>query len=302
MSNRERSNDGPMTLAQARQLIEAEGLPGLLQTLESRATGAGHNAVIAADFSVASSTGPLAGIPIGVKDNIDVAGFATTGGSPALKDYRPGADAPAVTALRQAGAILCCKLNMHELAFGVTTDNATFGRVFNPFDNDRTAGGSSGGSGAAVARGIVPVALGTDTGGSVRIPASFCGVAGFRPSTGRYPTGGVLPLSQMRDTIGVIAATVADLCEVDADLVRRYEAFRDHGRAALQRRVSALYTRFGIDAIVMPTAVVQPPRWEEAETMRVTGGERPTFFTVVHYTALATLIGAPSLSLERSSI
>ena len=413
MNNGEQSTDGPMTLTQARQVIVTEGLSGLLQRLETRAQGAGHNAVIACDFSNSGSTGPLAGIPIGVKDNIDVAGFATTGGSPALRDYRPSADAPAVATLREAGANVVCKLNMHELAFGITSDNGTFGRVFNPFDSSRTAGGSSGGSGAAVARGIVPAALGTDTGGSVRIPASFCGVAGFRPSTGRYQSGGVLPLSHTRDTIGVLAANVEDICEFDAvlsgaqvplpklpdrplrlglptdalpgfcapveaafraalahlvareiielidlpalrlgameadlgfpvalteaaeiwrrlcpehlgctleefvpqlgdpavraafgsmlhdddDLVRRYEAFRDRGRSDLQARVTELYVRFDIDAMVMPTAVVQPPRWDEAETMQVNGTERPTFFTVVHNTTLATLIGAPSLSL-----
>lgn len=209
----------PLTLAAYRAEMAQRGSAEALARLGERVAAPGHGAVIAADFAAAGhGTGPLSGIPIGVKDNIDVAGFATTGGSPALRDHRPQADAEAVARLRAAGAILPCKLNLHELAFGVTSWNAGFGAVTNPDDSLRTAGGSSGGSAAAVARGFVPVALGTDTGGSVRIPASFCGVAGFRPSKGRYPEGGMLCLSPTRDTVGIIAANVADIAEVDAVL------------------------------------------------------------------------------------
>jgi mandelamide amidase len=111
------------------------------------------------------------------------------------------------------------KLNLHELAFGITSNNAAHGPVRNPFDPSRVAGGSSGGNAAAIARGVIPFALGTDTGGSTRIPAAFCGIAGFRPSTGRYPEGGVLTLSTTRDTIGPMAVTCADLAEVDALIV-----------------------------------------------------------------------------------
>ena len=160
--------------------------------------------------------GPLAGIPFAVKDNIDALPFPTTGGCPALGKHHPATDAPAVARVRAAGARLVGKTNLHELAIGVTSNNTVFGPVRNPYDRRRIAGGSSGGNGAVIARGIVPFALGTDTGGSVRIPAAFCDIAGFRPTSGRYPDGGVLMLSPTRDTVGVMAATVADAALVDA--------------------------------------------------------------------------------------
>ena len=160
--------------------------------------------------------GPLSGVPFAVKDNIDALPFPTTGGSPALRNLMPPADAPAVARVRAAGAVMIGKTNLHELAFGVTSNNAFYGPVRNPFDSTRVAGGSSGGNGVAVAVGAVPFALGTDTGGSVRIPAAFCGIVGFRPSTGRYPAGGVLTLSSTRDTIGVMSASVSDAALVDA--------------------------------------------------------------------------------------
>ncbi|GAA3865419.1 indoleacetamide hydrolase [Saccharothrix violaceirubra] len=163
----------------------------------------------------APDTGPLAGIPFSVKDNIDVEGFATTGGS-ALLDPAPAAvDATVVSLLRAAGAVVVGKANLHELAFGITSDNHHTGAVRNPVDPTRSAGGSSGGSAASVALGVVPFSLGTDTGGSVTIPSSFCGIAGFRPSTGRYPGDGVANLSTSRDTIGLHARTVADLRAID---------------------------------------------------------------------------------------
>ncbi|MBT9385439.1 hypothetical protein KM176_16315 [Pseudooceanicola sp. CBS1P-1] len=214
---------GPLSLAQTRAEIASDGLPALAALaarLEARAKADPLHAVIAADFTPPRACeGPLAGLPIGVKDNIDVAGFATTGGAPALAGNRPAQDASVVARLRAAGAWVPAKLNMHELAFGVTSDNGGYGSVRNPFDLGRTAGGSSGGSGAAVGSGLVPAALGSDTGASVRIPASFCGVAGLRPSSGRYPGDGVLNLSPTRDTIGVLAACVADIAEIDAVIV-----------------------------------------------------------------------------------
>jgi Asp-tRNA(Asn)/Glu-tRNA(Gln) amidotransferase A subunit family amidase len=161
---------------------------------------------------------PLAGIPVVLKDIIDTADMPTTGGTPALKGHRPAADAPVVARLRAAGALVAGKANLHELSFGITSNNAAFGPVRNPFDPARTAGGSSGGSAAAVAVGLVPAALAADTGGSARIPAAFCGVVGFRPSAGRYPSGGMVPISHTRDTVGPIARSVADIILLDAVL------------------------------------------------------------------------------------
>ncbi|WP_026425604.1 amidase family protein [Actinokineospora inagensis] len=159
--------------------------------------------------------GELAGIPFSVKDNVDVAGFPTTAGSPLLGEAPVEVDATVVGVLRDAGAVVLGKTNLHELAFGITSNNKAFGPVRNPADPGRSAGGSSGGSAAGVALGTVPFALGTDTGGSVLIPAAFCGVVGFRPSTGRYPGDGVVNLSSTRDTTGVNAHTAADVRTVD---------------------------------------------------------------------------------------
>lgn len=164
--------------------------------------------------------GELAGAPFAVKDNIDVAGLRTRAGSPLLEGPPVVADAGVVASLRDAGGLIVGKTNMHELAFGVTSNNAAFGAVRNPHDRHRSAGGSSGGSAVAVATGAAAFSLGTDTGGSITLPASFCGVVGFRPTTGRYPSDGVVALSSSRDTIGLHARTVADARRVDRVIAR----------------------------------------------------------------------------------
>jgi Asp-tRNA(Asn)/Glu-tRNA(Gln) amidotransferase A subunit family amidase len=168
--------------------------------------------------------GPLDGVALAVKDNIDTKSLRTTAGTPALTGPA-AADAPPLARLIQAGALVAGKTNLHELAFGITSNNAAFGPVRNPADPSLIAGGSSGGTAAAVAAGIVPAGLGTDTGGSVRIPAALCGVVGFRPTVGRYPAGGVAPLSSTRDTIGPMGQDVADIALLDA--VMAAEADRD---------------------------------------------------------------------------
>jgi mandelamide amidase len=162
---------------------------------------------------------PLAGVPFAVKDNIDTDDLPTSAGTPVLRESVPARDAAVVARLRRAGAELVGKTNLHELAFGITSDNAAFGTVLNPCDPQHSPGGSSGGSAVAVALGVVPFALGTDTGGSARVPAAHCGIVGFRPSTGRYPAEGVARLSSTRDTVGVLAGCVDDVRLVDATIV-----------------------------------------------------------------------------------
>jgi aspartyl-tRNA(Asn)/glutamyl-tRNA(Gln) amidotransferase subunit A len=154
--------------------------------------------------------GPLWGVPLAVKDVLDVAGTPTTAGSRILASNVPTADAAVVSRLRRAGAIIVGKLNTHEFAYGPTTTSAHFGRARNPWALDRVCGGSSGGSGAAVAAGLVAAALGTDTAGSIRIPSAFCGITGLRPSTGLVPTRGMVPLSWSVDTIGPMARDARD--------------------------------------------------------------------------------------------
>jgi indoleacetamide hydrolase len=164
--------------------------------------------------------GPLSGLPLVVKDNIDVLGFATTAGTKGLSANRPKRNAPVLAPLLESGALVMAKMNMHELAFGITSNNAAYGAVRNPYDRGMIAGGSSGGTAAAIAARMSPAGLGSDTGGSVRIPPALCGIAGFRPSVGngqkRYPDAGVVPISHTRDTVGPMARTVADLALLDS--------------------------------------------------------------------------------------
>jgi len=154
--------------------------------------------------------GPLHGIPISLKDNLHTAGLRTTGGSGFLRDFLPLEDAAVVTSLKNSGAILIGKTNLHEFAYGVTSNNPHFGPVRNPWDLNRIPGGSSGGSAAALAAGLCYGSIGTDTGGSVRIPASLCGVVGLKPGLGRISTEGAIPLSTTLDFVGPMARTVAD--------------------------------------------------------------------------------------------
>jgi aspartyl-tRNA(Asn)/glutamyl-tRNA(Gln) amidotransferase subunit A len=154
--------------------------------------------------------GPLHGIPIALKDNIDTAGIRTTAASELFKDRVPTEDAEVVRRLKNAGAIVLGKLNMHEFAYGTTSAVTHFGAVHNPWALDRIPGGSSGGSAAATAAALCLGSLGTDTGGSIRIPASYCGVVGFKPTYGRVSCRGVIPLSWSLDHVGPICKTVED--------------------------------------------------------------------------------------------
>jgi mandelamide amidase len=159
--------------------------------------------------------GPLHGVPLVLKDNIDTADFPTTAGTPALARNRPQRNAPIVQRLLDAGAIVLGKANLQELAWGPTNNNAAFGPARNPYDQNRIPGGSSGGTGAAVAARLAPAGLGTDTGGSIRVPASLSGVVSLRPTTLRWPQAGIVPISHTRDTAGPMARCVADCALID---------------------------------------------------------------------------------------
>jgi len=158
---------------------------------------------------------PLHGLPIPIKDSVNTKDLPTTGGTPALRNFRPKEDAPLVRRLVDAGGIVMGKTNLHELSFGWSSNNLAFGAVKNPYDPTRIPGGSSGGTAAAVAARMAPLGVAEDTEGSIRVPAAMCGVYGFRPTTGRYPTTGVVPITPLFDQIGPHARAVEDLVLFD---------------------------------------------------------------------------------------
>src|SRR5204863_6714984 len=155
------------------------------------------------------AAGPLHGLPISIKDLIDVKGVPTTAASRA-RAHAATADATVVERLRNAGAVIVGKNNLHEFALGTTNEESAFGPARNPHDLTRSPGGSSGGSAAAVASGMSWASIGTDTGGSIRIPAAACGVVGLKPAYGEVPTAGVVPLSHTLDHVGPLAQSVPD--------------------------------------------------------------------------------------------
>ena len=160
----------------------------------------------------------LSGLPVVAKDNINTTNYPTSGGTHALLDHTPLNDAGVVNRITNAGGFIGAKAGMHELAFGITSNNAVTGPVRNPNNPIMIPGGSSGGTAAAIAAGIFPAGLGTDTGGSCRIPAALCGVVGFRPTTGRYDSEGIVPISHTRDTVGPLARSVRDIVLFDGVL------------------------------------------------------------------------------------
>jgi aspartyl-tRNA(Asn)/glutamyl-tRNA(Gln) amidotransferase subunit A len=218
----------PLSLQQARAALvsgsvsasslveDALGLAGASQdAVRAFATISSKEALAAAaesDRRYATGTArPLEGLPIGVKDLIDTRGIETRYGSAAYVGNIPSVDAAIVRILAEQGAIVIGKTTTHEFAWGVTTASSTFGDTLNPLDTGRIPGGSSGGAAAAIAYGAVAAGLGTDTGGSVRIPAALCGVVGFKPSRGALPTDGIFPLAPSLDHPGLLGAGVGDI-------------------------------------------------------------------------------------------
>jgi aspartyl-tRNA(Asn)/glutamyl-tRNA(Gln) amidotransferase subunit A len=203
--------------------------------------------------------GPLHGVPLAIKDIISTRGLPTTGGSRALEGVpwsgRPRREASLVRRLRRAGAVILGKANLNEFAYGVTGENAHFGDSVNPWAPDRMSGGSSGGSAVAVAAGILPGAVGTDTRGSIRIPAACCGITGFKPTLGRVPTRGIFPLSRTLDHAGPLARSVEEVSLLFFLMAGGPDPLGRHARA-LQRPVKGLrvgiptFFRLGLDAEV----------------------------------------------------
>lgn len=224
-------------------------------------------------------TGPLHGVPVAVKDIIDTAGLVTTMGSRHFAGHVPDRDAVVVERLRRAGAIIVGKTTTHEFAYGPTGDRTANGPCGNPHDPSRMAGGSSAGSAAAVAAGLVPLAVGSDTGGSVRIPAALCGVTGIRAGIGRIPTDGVFPLSWSLDTVGVFATDVAGAATGWRVLAHSGRAFREPPVRQLRiglptddwfdRLDDTVRTRFRafVDALAAHGATITPVPMPDAEDL-----------------------------------
>lgn len=193
--------------------LAADGHVAVTRVLGERALA--EAAAVDAIVARGEDPGPLAGVPYGVKDLFDVAGLPTTAGSAVRAGAAPASsDAEAICRLRAAGAVLTCTLNMDEFAYGFATINATYGTTRNPHDPARLAGGSSGGSAAAVAAGLVPFALGSDTNGSIRVPASLCGLYGLKCAHGSLPVDGTFPFAESFDDVGPFTASLADMALV----------------------------------------------------------------------------------------
>ena len=166
------------------------------------------------ELAAGNDRGPLHGVPISIKDLLDVRGVPTTAASRVREGHVAERDAPCIAHLRQAGAVFIGKTNLHEFAFGTTSEDSAFGPVRNPHDPTRSPGGSSGGSAVSVATNMALATIGTDTGGSIRIPAAACGIVGLKPSTGEVSVDGVVPLSRTLDHVGPLAQSVTDACLV----------------------------------------------------------------------------------------
>lgn len=261
--------------------------PGVNAVLRINAEALAQAAALDAERAAGRIRGPLHGVPILVKDNYDTAGMPTTSGSAALSSFQPADDATMVARLRDAGAIVLAKTNLHEFAFGITTISSVGGQTRNPYDQQRNPGGSSGGTGAGLGADFAVAGLGTDTCGSIRIPAAHQNLVGLRPTLGLTSRDGIAPMSHTQDVGGPIARSVADVA-VMMDAVVGADP-RDASTAASVGRVPATYTaslngglrgkRIGLlsDGDYLGTTPAEQPttdvvRWA-AEELRAAGAE-----------------------------
>ena len=205
--------------------------------------------------------GPLHGIPLALKDLIDTAGIRTTAASAVFKDRIPSEDAEVVRRLKAAGAVLLGKLNMHEFAYGGTSVPSYYGAVHNPWNLGRIAGGSSGGSAAAVAAGLCIGALGSDTAASVRHPAAYCGVVGLKPTYGRVSTRGVIPLSWSLDHIGPLCRSAADA----ALLLETIAGYDPLEPSSVERPMDRYASAIGADTAALRIGLVRRPYFDDLD-------------------------------------
>jgi aspartyl-tRNA(Asn)/glutamyl-tRNA(Gln) amidotransferase subunit A len=248
-----------------------------------------------ASYAPGAAPGPLTGVPFAAKDIFDTAEVPTSYGSAMFAGHVPAADAEPIARLRAAGAILVGKTRTHEFAWGITSVNHRMGTPRNPRDPRRVAGGSSGGSGVAVASGQVPLALGTDTGGSIRIPASFCGVSGIKPTFGAVARAGVWPLAATLDHVGPLARDAADLAPALAALAASVDRPVPVGRLRaaicpdlhLVSLAPAVRAAFERATAVLGELTAGPPR-----ALRLAGAERIR-------TAFAAIQGAEAIICHR---
>lgn len=246
-----------ITVAEWREWLESESCYDLISELFDRIERSKLNAYItlnkedalklAEEYDRGKLRGRLAGIPVAVKDNISTRGLRTTCASKMLHNYIPPFDAHVVERLKQEGAIIIGKTNMDEFAMGTTTETSYFGVVRNPYDLDRVAGGSSGGSGAAVAGDETVLALGSDTGGSIRCPSSFCGIVGLKPTYGLVSRYGLIPYANSLEQIGPMASCVED-CALLLEIIAGKDP-RDSTNAGIEFKFKPVDRRFKVGII-----------------------------------------------------